>query len=133
METAYKPIESITVTTPEVHKKGWGEELWIVNNADYCGKILRFNKGAEFSMHYHMIKHETFFILKGRILLKSYNLSDASQQEGNYSQGTVITIPAGNPHKIIALEETEVMEVSTQHFELDSYRILPGDSQKTKK
>ena len=39
--------------------KGWGEELVIENNELYCGKILRFNGGCKFSMHYHMNKDET--------------------------------------------------------------------------
>ena len=125
-----KPIEEITTSIPKVYKKGWGEEIWIANNEKYCGKILRFNAGAQFSMHFHMEKHETFFILKGRILLKGYDLTNANEHEKEFGQGAVITIPAGNPHKIIALEETEVLEVSTQHFDHDSYRVQKGDSQK---
>jgi quercetin dioxygenase-like cupin family protein len=126
-----KPIDPITFNHfPEVHEKGWGREIWIANNEKYCGKILEFNKGAEFSMHYHMLKHETFYILEGKIELRGYDLSDASPRSEVYAQGTVITIPAGNPHKIIALEKSRVIEVSTQHFESDSYRIIPGNSQK---
>ena len=33
-------------------KKGWGSELWIVNNKDYCGKILTFEKGKKLSIHF---------------------------------------------------------------------------------
>lgn len=124
------PIKPITFGKPEVHKKGWGEEIWIANNEKYCGKILKFNKGAEFSMHYHMLKHETFYILEGEIILKGYDLSDATEYQEAFRAGDVLVIPAGNPHKIIALEETRVIEISTQHFESDSYRIQKGDSQK---
>ena len=42
--------------------KGWGEELIIENNELYCGKILQFNAGCKFSMHYHMIKDETWCV-----------------------------------------------------------------------
>ena len=34
---------------PERHEKGWGYELWIVNNNLYCGKILHFNNGKKCS------------------------------------------------------------------------------------
>lgn len=123
-------IEPITSSKPEIHKKGWGYEIWVANNDKYCGKILHFNKGAEFSLHYHMLKHETFYVLKGRLELRGIDLSDATRYESEIKEGDVITIPAGNPHKLIALEESDIMEVSTQHFESDSYRIEPGNSQK---
>ena len=32
------------------------------NNSEYCGKILRFNSGKKFSMHYHLEKKETWYI-----------------------------------------------------------------------
>lgn len=126
-------IEPIKQVFPQVHKKGWGEEIWIANHEKYCGKLLRFKKGAEFSMHYHMLKHETFYVLKGKLELRCFDLQDATQHEGYINVGDVIVIPAGNPHKLIALEESEIIEISTQHFESDSYRIQKGDSQKQQK
>lgn len=125
-------IEPITTTYPVVHKKGWGEEVWIANHEKYCGKILRFNKGAQFSMHYHMLKHETFYVLKGKLELRCYDLSDATEHDGEIVAGDAIVIPPGNPHQLRALEDSEILEISTQHFESDSYRILPGDSQRAK-
>lgn len=124
------PIDPITFTRGEEHPKGWGKEIWIVNNDKYCGKILEFDKGAEFSMHYHMLKHETFYILEGKIELRGYDLTDATPVSEFYSEGMVITIPAGNPHKIIAVSPTRILEISTPHYESDSYRVLPGNSQK---
>jgi quercetin dioxygenase-like cupin family protein len=35
----------------------------------------------------------------------------------------------GEPHQVKALSDTVIFEVSTQHFDSDSYRVLPGDSQ----
>ena len=34
-------------------EKGWGHELIWATNDKYCGKLLKFNKGAKFSMHFH--------------------------------------------------------------------------------
>ena len=48
--------------------KGWGYEKWIVNNKDYCGKILFFVKGMKCSWHYHKIKKETFYIEYKKLL-----------------------------------------------------------------
>ena len=64
-------------SAPEHHPKGWGEELWLTNNEKYCAKILRFNKGAEFSMHYHIKKEETWYVANGKLKLCYYDLSNA--------------------------------------------------------
>jgi quercetin dioxygenase-like cupin family protein len=48
----------------------------------------------------------------------------------NLIVGDVVHIKPCVPHKLIAVEKSSIMEVSTQHFEEDSYRIQKGDSQK---
>lgn len=108
--------------------KGWGFEKWIVNTQDYCGKLLYFVKGKKCSWHYHKLKDETFYIQSGKIILK-YSEKD----EINYaikkvlSPGDNFHIYKGLRHQIIALEDTELFEFSTQHFDYDSYRIIQGD------
>ena|SRR3989344_5241620 len=115
---------------PKVHKKGWGEEIWIVNNDKYCGKLLKFKKGSEFSDHYHLIKDETWYVLSGKLELQHYNLASADRLTTILKAGDVLHVPPGTPHKLIAREASVVMEVSTPHDEADSYRIGKGDSQK---
>lgn len=124
-------IAPLSFTTPVSHPKGWGEELWVVNNDDYCAKLLHFKNGARFSMHYHWEKREHWFVAKGRLLLRYYDLTNATQKEREIGLGEVVGIPAGNPHQLIALEDSTIFEVSTTHSEEDSYRVLPGDSQGT--
>jgi quercetin dioxygenase-like cupin family protein len=41
--------------------------------------------------------------------------------------GDVITNERGEPHQLIALEDSEVFEVSTKHYDEDSFRIHKGD------
>ena len=51
---------------PKIVPKAWGEELWIHNDEEYCGKILRFFKaGNKFSLHYHILKKESWYVAKG--------------------------------------------------------------------
>ncbi len=126
----HQGISNIEIGLPEVYEKGWGREIWFANNDRYCGKILEFHAGAEFSMHYHMLKHETFYILEGKIELRMFNLKKAEEYNDIIGDGRLVTIPAGQPHKIIALTKTRIIEVSTTHYESDSYRIQKGDSQK---
>ena len=116
---------------PESHEKGWGYELWISNTKNYCGKILHFNKGKKCSTHYHKIKDETFYLLSGQMeILLSDSLEE--YEKGNTSKiimnpGDIIHIWLKRVHQMKALEESELLEISTQHFEEDSYRLVKGD------
>jgi len=108
--------------------KGWGFEKWIVNNEKYCGKLLYFVKGKKCSWHFHKIKDEVFYIQSGCILVKyseEDNLDDAHERV--LSQGDNFHVYTGLRHQMIALEDTELFEFSTQHFDEDSYRIQKGD------
>ena len=108
--------------------KGWGFEKWIVNNEKYCGKLLYFVKGKRCSWHFHKIKDETFYIQSGKILLKWSNEDDIiNAQEVILSKGDSWHVTVGQRHQMIAIEDTELFEFSTEHFEDDSYRILKVD------
>lgn len=114
----------------EAHPKGWGDELWITNNEKYCGKILRFNEGSSFSMHYHILKEETWCVTKGKLKLEYFDLEKAERLERNLVEGDVVHLVPCVPHKLTALKDSTVFEVSTQHFNEDSYRVEKGESQK---
>jgi len=47
-------------------------EYWIVNDRenDYCGKFLFMFEGQRCPLHYHRIKDETFFVVKGRVSME---------------------------------------------------------------
>ena len=111
-------------------EKGWGYELHIVNNDMYCGKILHFNQDGEMSMHYHMEKHETFYVLSGILYLRGIDHENAEPYEIEIKPGDVIEIKPGVAHKLIAHTEAEIFEVSTPDFYEDNFRIQKGDSQK---
>lgn len=108
--------------------KGWGYEKWIVNNEEYCGKLLYFYKGKKCSWHYHVEKHETFYIQSGSILLKygfDDDLDNAEQIQLN--PGDRFFVARGMRHQMYALEDTEMFEFSTTHFDSDSHRVRKGD------
>ena len=118
-------IYDVKIQHPKRVEKKWGYELWIHNDTDYCGKLLVFNNGGDkFSMHYHMIKDETWYVQKGAF---QFDWIDTENGERCYTQiqkGDVIEIKKGLPHQLTALsEEATIFEVSTQHFDEDSYRI----------
>ena len=57
--------------------KKWGYEKILHNRADYCAKILHFNKGGRFSMHFHLQKTETWYVAKGEFDLYYINTDNA--------------------------------------------------------
>ena len=108
--------------------KGWGFEKWIVNNEKYCGKLLYFAKNMKCSWHYHKIKDEVFYIQSGKILVKYSDNDDLkSASEIVLEPGDRFHVYVGLRHQMIALEDTELFEFSTQHFDSDSYRLIKGD------
>ena len=109
--------------------KGWGEELIIENNELYCGKLLIFKKGCKFSMHYHMIKDETWYVNSGRFIYRWIDCTNADVHVQNLYEGSVVRQRPGQPHQLEALEDGVIFEISTQHFDSDSYRVWKGDSQ----
>ena len=108
--------------------KGWGFEKWIVNCQEYCGKILHLVKGKKCSWHFHKLKDEVFYIQSGKIILRYYDGDDiVLADEVILSRGDKFHVYRGLRHQMEALEDTELFEFSTQHFDEDSYRIISGD------
>ena len=109
--------------------KGWGEELIIENNEKYCGKLLIFKAGCKFSMHYHMIKDETWYVESGEFIYRWIDTETAEVIEQTLKPGDVVRQLPGQPHQLEAMTDGKIFEVSTQHFDEDSYRVWKGDSQ----
>ena len=108
--------------------KGWGFEKWIVNCEEYCGKLLYFVKGRRCSWHYHVLKDEVFYVQSGRILVRYSESDDLNNaEEIELRAGDRFHVYRGLRHQMHALEDTELFEFSTQHFDSDSYRIVRGD------
>ena len=108
--------------------KGWGFEKWIVNNEEYCGKLLYFVKGKRCSWHHHKLKDEVFYIQSGKVVVK-YSDQDELEtaEERVLERGDSFHVYRGLRHQVVALEDTELFEFSTQHFDTDSIRIVKGD------
>lgn len=124
-------------------KKVWGGEKIIANHDKYCGKILYINPGFLSSLHYHPKKHETFYVLEGRVALQvGPHLDDINRQISGQletfelSAGDVFELPPDTPHRFWALPETikgtppitvnagaKIIEISTFHSDEDVVRV----------
>ena len=110
--------------------KGWGNELIIENNEMYCGKLLKFKKGCKFSMHYHMIKDETWYVEEGEFIYRWIDTETAEVKIVRLYPEDIVRQRPGQPHQLEALTDGIVFEVSTQHEDSDSYRVFKGDTLK---
>ncbi len=111
-------------------KKGWGHELIWCTTDKYCGKLLKFNRDAKFSMHFHAEKDETWYVLDGKFLVRYIDTSNANVLEQELNVGDVWRNKPLLPHQIICLEEGTIIEVSTPDSVEDNYRVGKGDSQR---
>jgi len=109
--------------------KGWGsEEIWATND-QYCGKLMHFNTGAKFSMHFHAEKDESWYVLSGQFTVRYINTADGSVHEAELNpQDTWHNKPL-LPHQLICVSAGTIIEVSTADSVEDNHRIAPGDSQ----
>ena len=113
---------------PKRVEKPWGYEIWLANNEheNYCAKILFIEKNKSTSMHYHLKKHETMYVLKGTLMVDS--ISDRHNLGYSFSmmakEGESMEIERGRVHKLIAhQEDLTIIEASTFHEDEDSHRI----------
>ncbi len=122
--------KGVSEYTPII-KKGWGREIWCHNSEKYCSKILMFDKkGNRCSNHFHLKKTETWYIKTGKFSLDYFNLDTGTQLTKTLTPGCIVTISPGEPHQLTSLEDNSIIfECSTQHFDNDSYRVAPGNSQ----
>lgn len=99
--------------------KEWGEEHWIVNR-EYAGKKMVLYKNHRCSLHFHKIKDETFYIIKGSVLL------EINDKVKVLKPGDSILIKPNDKHRFTGLEESEIIEFSTHHYDgddRDNYRL----------
>jgi quercetin dioxygenase-like cupin family protein len=109
--------------------KGWGyENIW-VSTDKYCSKFLHFKSGKKFSMHFHLVKEETWYVLSGLFEIVSIDTKDATKLTKLLHPGDVWHNLPLMPHQLICIEHGTILEVSTADSVEDNYRVEPGDSQ----
>ncbi|PIR54896.1 cupin [Candidatus Peregrinibacteria bacterium CG10_big_fil_rev_8_21_14_0_10_36_19] len=108
----------------QIKLKPWGKEVWFAHTEKYAGKILHITKGHRYSLQYHEKKRETQFIYSGKVKL-IYGTSQDNLQEKILNSGDKIEVHPYTIHRLEALEDSQVFEVSTP--ELDDVVKLEDD------
>lgn len=105
-------LNGTTLTVP----KPWGHELIWAQAACYVGKILHIRAGEALSLQYHRIKDETIMVLSGRLTFV-YFLDGEAPTSCELMPGQPFHITPGLRHRMIAIEDTDVIEVSTPELD----------------
>ena len=105
-------------------EKPWGYELIWAETKDYVGKILHIKKGHKLSLQYHRIKEETIIVSSG-IMNFVFENDQGVMEEIILNAGEAHHIPTGKKHRMIAVEDCDVYEVSTPHLD-DVVRLEDG-------
>ena len=92
--------------------KPWGYELIWARTDRYLGKVLHVNKGEALSLQYHERKDEFQYIVAGCIDIEIGG-EDGVLTTHRMRPGDTLHIEPGTRHRLTAVEDTDIFEVST--------------------
>jgi mannose-6-phosphate isomerase-like protein (cupin superfamily) len=95
--------------------KPWGYELIFAKNERYAGKILHVNRGEALSLQYHEVKEETLYVLRGELELTIE--WDGDRRVIALRAGEAFHVPPMLIHRMMAIEDTDVAEVSSPELD----------------
>jgi mannose-6-phosphate isomerase len=106
MPDAPKSVDESRVDKP------WGYELRWAATDRYLGKVLHVNKGEALSLQYHERKDEYQYLVKGCVDIE---LGGPEGELTTYRMraGDTLHIRPGTRHRITAVEDSDIFEVST--------------------
>jgi mannose-6-phosphate isomerase len=96
--------------------KPWGYELrWGITDR-YAGKILHVKKGEALSLQYHERKDEFQYVIKGAVDIELGG-TDGTLTKHRFQAGDTLHITPGTRHRLTAVEDTDIFEVSTPELD----------------
>jgi mannose-6-phosphate isomerase-like protein (cupin superfamily) len=101
---------------PRRVEKPWGWELVWAEAEDYVGKLLFVRAGQSLSLQYHEVKDESWLVREGRAHLE-LGAVGGELSELEIRSGDAFRYRPGTVHRVTALEDTLILEVSTPHLD----------------
>ena len=95
--------------------KPWGYEIIWAHTDRYVGKILHINRGESLSYQFHRVKDETIRLLTG--VLEMDLETNGERQKIRLAPGECLHIVPGMKHRMSAVEDCDVLEVSTPELD----------------
>lgn len=102
--------------SPRRIEKPWGWELIWAETGGYVGKLLFVRAGESLSLQYHELKDESWLVREGRARLELGDV-EGDLESLEISPGDAFHFPPGTVHRLVGVEDTLVIEVSTPHLE----------------
>ena len=102
---------------PRKVEKPWGYELVWAESEHYVGKILFVKAGESLSLQFHRVKDESWLVQEGRAKLELGSAGDAVLKVEVIAAGATFRFRPGTVHRVTALEDTTIVEVSTNHLD----------------
>jgi len=111
-------------TEPRKVEKPWGWELIWAEGDRYAGKLLFVRAGHSLSLQYHERKDESWYVQEGRAALELGRVGQELEEQ-EIGTGDTFHFAPGTVHRVRALEDTLIVEVSTP--DLDDVVRLADD------
>ena len=102
--------------TPRRVEKPWGWELVWAEAEAYVGKLLFVRAGHSLSLQYHEVKDEAWLVQEGRASLELGELGSPLEAV-EIAQGDAFRYRPGTVHRVTAIEDLLIVEVSTPHLD----------------
>ncbi len=103
--------------SPRRVDKPWGWELIWAHTEQYVGKVLYVRAGQSLSLQFHREKDESWYVESGRAELELGDAGDAILNREVVTAGACFRYRPGTVHRVTALEDTTILEVSTPHLD----------------
>jgi mannose-6-phosphate isomerase-like protein (cupin superfamily) len=97
--------------------KPWGHELIWAHTDDYVGKVLFVKAGESLSLQFHREKDESWLVQAGRAKVELGAAGAAILKEEVVGPGATFRFRPGTVHRVTALDDTTIVEVSTPHLD----------------
>jgi len=101
---------------PRKTEKPWGYELLYAHTPKYVGKVIFVKKGHRLSLQYHEHKDESMFIQSGKARI-DFGEDETKLTSRVFESGEAIRLSPLTCHRVEALEDTTLLEVSTPELE----------------
>ena len=98
-------------------EKPWGYELLWALTERYCGKLIFVRAGQSLSLQFHNVKDESWFIHEGRAELELAAPGEGITESEVVAPGVAFHFRPGTVHRITAIEDTTIFEVSTPEID----------------
>jgi mannose-6-phosphate isomerase len=133
-ESGPHDVQNIRTVTPGVRVLGysdakvvmkpWGRERWLHEaKGPYGFKIIRIRTEHRTSLQYHQNKRESYFLLEGQAIMHYRETQDGPTLQLPMAAGTLVHVEPGSVHRVEAVNDIVLIEVSTPDDGSDNVRL----------